>query len=82
MFTFWALCVFEPPFGATVLRATYTVHLSAMSHLRERRASLTGVEGSRVKVASVTGHVARRVMARRGDARLVFYRAAWNADAV
>jgi len=53
-----------------------------MSHLRERRASLTGVEGSRVKVASVTGHVARRVMARRGDARLVFYRAAWNADAV
>ena len=46
--------------------------VSAMSHLRERRASLTCVEGSRVKVASVTWHVARRVMARRADTRLVF----------
>jgi len=36
-------------------------NLSAMSHVRERRAS---VKGLRVKVASVKGHDARRVMAR------------------
>jgi len=43
-----------------------------MSHLRHRRATLTRDNGSRVIVASVIGHVARCVMARRTVARLVF----------
>ena len=43
-----------------------------MSHLRESRATLTRDKGSCVKVASVTGHIARCVMARRTVARLVF----------
>ena len=43
-----------------------------MSHLRQSRATLTHDKGSRVKVASVTGHIARCVMARRTVARLVF----------
>jgi len=43
-----------------------------MSHLRQGRATLTRDNGSRVKVASVTGLVARCVMARRTVARLVF----------
>ena len=49
-----------------------TNSLSAMSHLRQRRASLMRVEGSRVKVPSVTGHDARRVMTCCADASLVF----------
>jgi len=43
-----------------------------MSHLRQSRATLTRDKGSRVKVASVTGRVARCVMTRRTVARLVF----------
>jgi len=43
-----------------------------MSHLRQSRATLTRDERSRVKVASVTGRVARCVMVRRTVARLVF----------
>ena len=43
-----------------------------MSHLRQSRATLTRDKGWRVKVASVTGRVARRDMARRTVARLVF----------
>ena len=42
-----------------------------MSHLRQSRATLTRDKGSRAKVASVTGRVARCVMARRTVARLV-----------
>ena len=42
-----------------------------MSHLRQRRASLTRVKGRVLKIPS-DRHVARRVMTRRGDARLVF----------
>ena len=43
-----------------------------MSHLRQSRATLTRDKGSLVKVASVTGRVARCVVARRIVARLVF----------
>jgi len=46
--------------------------LRPMSHLQQSRATLTRDKGSRVKVASGTGHVARCVMARRTVARLVF----------
>jgi len=46
--------------------------LRPLSYLRQSRATLTRDRGSRVKVASVTGHVARCVMARRTVARLVF----------
>jgi len=42
-----------------------------MSHLRQSRATLTRDKGSRVKVASVTGRIARCVMARRTVAQLV-----------
>jgi len=43
-----------------------------MSHLRQSRMTLTRDKGSRVKVASVTGRIARCVVARRTVARLVF----------
>jgi len=43
-----------------------------MSHLRQSRATVTRDKGSRVKVANVTGRVARCVIARRTVARLVF----------
>ena len=50
-----------------------TLHsLRPMSHLRQSRATLTRDKGSRVKVASVTGRVARCVMACRTVARVVF----------
>ena len=43
-----------------------------MSRLRQSRATLTRDKGSRVKVASVTGHITRCVMARRTVAQPVF----------
>ena len=46
--------------------------LRPMSHLRHSRTTLTRNKGSRVKVASVSGRVARCIMARRTVARLVF----------
>jgi len=43
-----------------------------MSHLQQSRATLTRNKRSRVKVASVTGHVVRRDMARCTVVRLLF----------
>jgi len=58
--------------GGASMRPHLIRFLRPMSHLRQSRATLMRDPLSLVKVASMTGRVARCVMARRTVARLVF----------
>jgi len=63
----------NPTIDTIVYSLGHGLHtLRPMSHLRQSRATLTPDKGSRVKVTSVTGRVARCVVARRTVATLVF----------